>query len=661
MKIHKRNIATIILAILCAIALIICVSFAAPKSTTKSVNATTTTISPEIVINDADSRYYTKTGTTAYNTLNYSAMSTANAGGVAVTSTADTINISETTAAKPTQAAYISFNIKVNVPAHTEYTVKFYFSLTVVRGGTVVSSSTLSVASTCLYYLPNGGYVTTINNGTGAGALAFAKTSTAISSIHTPASATGDQEIVFTNNSSTPQDITSHGAFGFFGCSQTATSSPHQTVSDLVITDSTLEQEVKFGIPTPTATKTQDIYTGSPLAFPIEYDDSNSYIDSVTGTDFYGTAISISLSDIDLATGTFKPTLAGTYIVKFKLTQSNINDGYDWLDGVAGTAEQSLTFTVKQKSLTVPTLQNTTQTYDPNGCNFGVSSNYDSTKMTASGVTNGIIWNASNTHFEAKEVGSYTVKFHLDDLNYIWDIGSGTTADQTATVKIEPKKLNFPTVSNPQEYTGSALTFVLSDFDGGQYISMDGVTPPNGATVTDAVGVTPTDTTDTFKAIKVGKYAVTLSIRDTKNYTWTDGTTTAKTVDFEITKKELLSKPIVSSSVNAIGGAEWNYGANSVTVTVTDDRVSGENINLLFYYDSKANTLTNVTTTGNTSVITMPANIPVGTYTLYVELNGTAGDNANYKLTSNNTLDFEVTAAAVDPTTYGWIYTKDGA
>ncbi|MDE5943643.1 MAG: hypothetical protein K2H30_05505, partial [Clostridia bacterium] len=393
----------------------------------------------------------------------------------------------------------------------------------------------------------------------------------------------------------------------------------------------------------------------------MDYNLARSEITSVTGTDLYGSAINISLNDIDLTTSTFKPTLPGTYTVKFKLKQSTIDDGLDWSDNSGATAEQSLIFTVKRKPIPVPTILNTLQTYDPIGCFFGVSSDYDNTIMTASGVTNGIVWNTGSTRFEAKDVGSYTVKFHLDDLNYVWDISGGTTTDQTAIVKIEPKKINVPMVTAPHEYTGSPLTFVLSDFNSGQDISMDGVTPPSGATVTDAIGGTPTDTTDTFLATKVGKYTVNLSLRDAKNFAWADGTNTAKTVNFEITQKELLSSSPVSSKVNGIGGAEWNYGDSSVTITVTDDRVSGENINLLFYYDDKANTLTNVTTTGNTSVITMPNVIAVGTHTLYVELNGTTGDNANYKLTQNNTLSFEIKSAKVDPTTYGWIYTKDGA
>ncbi|MDE6868965.1 MAG: hypothetical protein K2J83_07495, partial [Clostridia bacterium] len=286
---------------------------------------------------------------------------------------------------------------------------------------------------------------------------------------------------------------------------------------------------------------------------------------------------------------------------------------------------------------------------------------YDIATQTPNG-TNPII---SGNQWALKEVGIYTVTFDILGGSK-WEDTNGNET-RKFTITIERAKLSLPTISPPQSYTGLGLMFTLANFNLGQDISMDGVTPPNGATVTDAVGVTPTDTTDTFKATNVGKYTVTLNLRDTNNYTWTDGTTTAKTVDFEITKKELFSSAPTSSKTNSIGSAEWKYKDNTVTVEITDDRVSGETVSLAASYDVQGSTSSpipltaNMTTSGNVTTIAMPDNIAVGKYTLYVTLNGTSGDNGNYQITKNNTLDFEVTAAAVDPSNYTWIYTKDGA
>ncbi|MDE6613794.1 MAG: hypothetical protein K2K28_04510, partial [Clostridia bacterium] len=374
-----------------------------------------------------------------------------------------------------------------------------------------------------------------------------------------------------------------------------------------------------------------------------------------------------SIEDLDVngvpnsSSGKFKATQAGTYTITFSLTSGAQDSNIEW--STAGT--KTLTFTVKRKPVTVPKITNSTQTYDPNGCKFSVDSNYDATIMTASAVSTGVMWNTANSEFEATDVGTYSVKFHLDDVNYEWDVSGGTVTDQMATVKIDPKQLTIPSITAAQEYTGSALTYVMTDFDNGTNISVDGVSGAKGNAATGAGGAAVTDTTDTFEATDVDVYSVTLSLRDTLNYCWSDTTTAAKTVKFEVTQKELLKLPPTSSNVNGIGGAEWTFGEKTVTVTITDDRISGESVNLLYYYDTKggtdkSKTLTGVTT-GNTTVITMPDNIAVGKYTLTVELNGSSGDNANYKITKNNTLDFEITSGKIDPSKYGWIYTKDGA
>ncbi|MDE6058460.1 MAG: hypothetical protein K2G44_00210, partial [Clostridia bacterium] len=385
---------------------------------------------------------------------------------------------------------------------------------------------------------------------------------------------------------------------------------------------------------------------------------------------FYGDTDKVSITYVDSKNATVTPKEAGTYTATVELKSTK----YRWSDtttdsaSFTGNRTRTFTFTINPIKLTVPKITNSPQTYDPvNGSHFTVDTNFDASTMTGVGVTTGISWNSASTRFDATNAGTYSVKFQLlDTKNYVWDVGTnGTNADQTATVKVDPKKLTVPTITAPQEYTGSALQFVLADFNAGQYIKVNSASAANGNTVTGAGGATIVDTTDTFEAVKVDKYTVSLSLRDTTNYAWSDGTNTAKNVEFEITQKELLSAPPVSSEVNGTGGAEWNFGDGTVTITITDDRATGENINLLCYYDiaggtSKSNTLTS-TTTGNVTTITMPASIAVGKYTLTVELNGNTGDNANYKITKNNTLDFEITSGKIDPSKYDWTYTKDGA
>ena len=358
------------------------------------------------------------------------------------------------------------------------------------------------------------------------------------------------------------------------------------------------------------------------------------------------------------------------------------SSGYDNYMNTAA----SVTENVEVTSVAVPTVDKTTTSYD--GTNQEFKYTYDTDRIdfikaeyvpvggaaqslyeydVASGsvVSGNNPLNASGV-MQAKEAGTYKLYFDIKpDCGAVWDSATNDQTTKIVQFTITPKQLTIPSITAPQEYTGSALTYVLTDFDSGTNISVDGVSGAKGNAATGAGGAAVTDTTDTFEATNVDVYSVTLSLRDTKNYCWTDATTAAKTVKFEVTQKELLSTAPVSSKVNNIGGAEWAFGDNSVTVTITDNRISGETVNLLCYYDvtggtDKSKTLT-ATTTGNTTVITMPDNIAVGKYTLTVELNGSTGDNANYKITKNNTLDFEITSGKIDPSKYGWIYTKDGA
>ncbi len=402
-------------------------------------------------------------------------------------------------------------------------------------------------------------------------------------------------------------------------------------------------------------------YTGSVLTIADVAADKKKWYDASLMDLTYPTANPTDMVDVD------------TYEVMVELNSTAIAAGYmfggdaDTIKGETDTLRY-IKFKINPQKLTVPKITNSPLTYDPaNGSHFTVDSNFDAATMTGVGVTTGITWNSASNCFDATTAGTYSVKFQLlDTKNYEWDVSSSNkTADQSATVKVEPKKLTIPTITAPQEYSGSALQFVLADFNSGTYIKVDSATGTGSNTVTGAGGAPIADTTDTFEATNVGMYTVKLSLRDTTNYAWSDGTNTAKNVPFEITQKELISTAIASDKTNTIGGAEWGFG-DTATITITDNRASGENINLLFYYDvaggtSKANTLTGTFDGINTTTITMPTNIAVGNYTLTVELNGSTGDNANYKITQNNTLNFKVASGKLDPATYSWTYTKDGA
>ncbi|MDE7453642.1 MAG: hypothetical protein K2N22_04465 [Clostridia bacterium] len=665
MKIKSRNLLTVILAMLCAVAVAIGVSFALPEKEAITADAAAIPVrqstfaitdGPKVsAVGSNAVRYYSNFGA-----LNSGYGSASASGGIGSMS-GKTVKSSSASSV----GYYVAFTATIDVPKYTEYKVKYKFTISV--SGSVSGSSSPYAGGEILYFgdSESGGSdkSTSVTFGSHNGGSTYSIGGKWVISPGSGSATVQTSQITYTN--STNADKT---CVAYFGCFTNAGASGGSAKNSATVNFSGGEEVITEQLSV-TVDKTTDEYDPTGNVFAFTFDQNKVALDSLTYTDATS-ATSTPSSTIDSLGNCMLTDGVGTYDFVFDIINGGAWDNNP-LNIDQGT--YTITVTITPKKLAVPTIATKTAEFDPtNGADFAVTG-FDSTTMTAETVPNpstDISWIAGSAKFNATKVGTYTVKFKLQDTkNYEWDVSGGTTVDQTITnLKVDPKKLDVPSITAPQEYTGSALQFVLTDFNAGQYISMDGVTAANGSTVTcsSSTGETDSDKQDTFDAVKVGKYTVALSLRDTTNYAWKDGTSTAKDVEFEITQKELLSAPPASSSGGGPFGAEWKFGDSTVTITITDDRASGENINLLIYYDvaggtSKANTLTGTFDGTNTTTITMPNNIAVGKYTLTVELNGNTGDNANYKITKNNTLNFEVTSEKLDPSKYDWTYTKDGA
>ncbi|MDE6868250.1 MAG: hypothetical protein K2J83_03805, partial [Clostridia bacterium] len=191
----------------------------------------------------------------------------------------------------------------------------------------------------------------------------------------------------------------------------------------------------------------ESTYTGNPIEFGFKYAGeptvetvkdfrgiTESYVydkayecvelDSVTGTTFGGDPITIANSTVVLngtnnGEGTFSPTEAGEYKVKLKVKNSFVASGVRFSDG---SSEKTLTFTIKRKTVAVPTVLNSTQTYKAGEYEFGLSG-YDKDIMSVdqAALATGITWDntAGSEKFKATDAATYTVKFHLDSTNYV--------------------------------------------------------------------------------------------------------------------------------------------------------------------------------------------------------------------------------------------------
>ncbi|MDE5756375.1 MAG: hypothetical protein K2I23_04725, partial [Clostridia bacterium] len=220
--------------------------------------------------------------------------------------------------------------------------------------------------------------------------------------------------------------------------------------------------------------------------------------------------------------------------------------------------------------------------------------------------------------------GDYTATAKItNNCNYVLDTATVISIDFT----ISKTKIKQPKISVKEKpYTGQMnVTFTLADYSSNVTIS---VTEPSGKTKANV-----NNSTITLK--DVGSYVVTISLADSGANTCWDTSTPNDIAPYDIPIKvnpKELSPTIVCDDTDY----SWNVG-ESHTMTITDDRVSGDNLDYYVYYlidgdnakydDINAN---KQTITGGIEV-TIPNDLTIGNYTFVVELSSLTGnDNGNY-------------------------------
>ena len=144
---------------------------------------------------------------------------------------------------------------------------------------------------------------------------------------------------------------------------------------------------------------------------------------------------------------------------------------------------------------------------------------------------------------KAKDVGTYSAVVAISDkTQYEWS--DGTDGNITVNWMIERAKIARPTITTACIYKGVEQSPVINGWREG---------------VMEATG---------NKQTKVGKYTLTVSLKDTKNYMWDTYSTGAVTLDWEIKKAELIVK---ANDVNLVyGDAPKNNGVTYTTLLGTD-------------------------------------------------------------------------------------------
>lgn len=251
---------------------------------------------------------------------------------------------------------------------------------------------------------------------------------------------------------------------------------------------------------------------------------------------------------------------AGSYRVTATLTSKN---NYVWADGT--TEDKNLDWIVEKKTLALPSY---------NG-NLTGNLTYDGSVQNADITVDGSCVITGNT---AKNVGKYTAEISLKDANYVW--ADGSYGIKTVAWAIVPFKVNKPVVLGDSVYTPSGQYAAISESEyytlsgnfalvAGNYTAtaslkdkanftwqdstVEDLTlnwkivpakvfkPENvrnliytGSEQTAEIHVSDLCQISGNKAKDAGTYTATVSLKDSVNYTWEDGTVDPVTVEWNI-------------------------------------------------------------------------------------------------------------------------------
>ena len=311
-------------------------------------------------------------------------------------------------------------------------------------------------------------------------------------------------------------------------------------------------------------------------------------VPTVTGTSFTydGTAKAPTISSFDsneiTQGGTATATNAGSYSITFDLVDTT---NTQWVGG--STAQQTEAWTVAKKTISVPSVTNTSYTYDGTAKSPTVGS-FDTNEITQGGDSS------------ATNAGTYSITFTLvDTSNTEWT--DHTTAVKSVSWTIALESLTVPTQLGSLTYNGTSQSPQWNNYDSTK-MTMAGDTSGTNA----------------------GTYTATFT--PGANYKWTDDSTTAKSVNWVIGK----ATGALSVSSNSVS-LDANTTSDTVTLTVTGDGTVS--------VSSSDSTVATASVSGNTVTISS-VNDTSGSATITISLSATTNYTAPQDVTVSVTASF---------------------
>ena len=226
----------------------------------------------------------------------------------------------------------------------------------------------------------------------------------------------------------------------------------------------------------------------------------------------------------------------GSYSVTF-----TPRGNYTWSDG--SIAAKSVTWSISRATIPSAPSQSGTLTYTGNN-QSPIWNNYNSERLTIGGTTS------------ATDAGTYSATFTPTG-NYRWSDGS--TAAKTVSWTIDRAPISVPSANGSLVYTGSEQSPAWNNYDSAK-MTIGGV----------------------HSSTNAGSHTATFT--PASNYKWTDGSTSAKSVSWSISKAAgslSLSKTSLSLSNSSPSGtiSVTRTGNGSISASSSDSGVATVSVN----------------------------------------------------------------------------------
>ena len=320
------------------------------------------------------------------------------------------------------------------------------------------------------------------------------------------------------------------------------------------------------------------------------------------------------------------PRVVGSYTGTVTL-----NDAYFWGDKTNGP--KSFSFEITQKPIGL------TEGTDPDTelPTFTVNTNDLCGSDSAPNITIRYSGNGYNDTEPPTDVGTYTATAEISDTNSNYKLDK----EYAQTIIVTARKVAVPVAVGSANFAYNGKEQELALQNAGSDVK---IICPDGITFADGK----------LKVKNAGSYTVRATLADNVNTIWGDttGGNGSRDITVVVTKR-------VMNLTFGVTDNNWTWTIDDTpTVTTTDDRISGDGVEVILSYRQSGGSKVQLTSGSAGSLSATFPKLERGNYELIAEL-GKGGESGNYELKyTPNPRTFRITGTNASVTGVNWQYTN---